>query len=102
MKISDQGFTERLSSPPSQVSSTDYAAQGTTGSSKQQGVGSSDLLQLSSFASRLQNAGSGEDAASSRAARLSQLAQLVNSGGYQIDPSKISSAMVSEAVQASA
>jgi flagellar biosynthesis anti-sigma factor FlgM len=100
MKISDQGFTERLSSPPSRVSPADDAAQGTSASSKQQS-GSSDLLQLSSFASRLQSAGSGDDAASSRASRVSQLTQLVNSGGYQIDPSKISSAMVSEAVQAS-
>ena len=99
MKISDQGFTERLSSPPNRVNSTDNSAGGTSAASKQQ-TGSSDLLQLSSFASRLQSAGSVDASDSSRASRVSQLAQLVNSGGYQIDPAKISSALVSEAVQA--
>jgi flagellar biosynthesis anti-sigma factor FlgM len=102
MKISEQGFTERLGTSTGRVGSTGDAAQGTSASSKQQG-GTSDQLQLSSFASRLQSAGSSGDAgSSSQASRLSQIAQLVNSGGYQIDPSKISSAMVSEAVQSSA
>lgn len=98
MQINDQGFTERLSSPAARVGSTGDATQGTSGSSKQQG-GSADQLQLSSIASRLQSAGTGDASSSSRASRLSQIAQLVNSGSFQIDPSKISSAMVSEAVQ---
>jgi anti-sigma28 factor (negative regulator of flagellin synthesis) len=99
MKISDQGFTERLSSQASRAGSTNDAAQGNSVSSKQQS-GSSDLLQLSSIASRLQNASSG-DAAASRASRVSQLSQIVNSGNFRIDPSKISSALISEAVQPS-
>lgn len=103
MQINDQGFTERLSSgsTASRVASTSDATNGTTGASKQQGS-SSDLLQLSSFAARLQSAGTGDAASSSRSSRLSQIAQLVNSGSFQIDPAKISSALVSEAVQSAA
>jgi anti-sigma28 factor (negative regulator of flagellin synthesis) len=98
MKISDQGFTERISSQASRVNSANDGTQGASSSSQQSG--SPDLLQLSSIASRIQSAGSG-DAAAGRSSRLSQLAQIVNSGAFQIDPSKISSALVSEAVQAS-
>jgi flagellar biosynthesis anti-sigma factor FlgM len=99
MKISDQGFTERISSQSNRVSSAADAGQGTASSSKAQG-GSSDLLQLSSMASRLQNASSA-DAGASRAARVSQLAQVVSSGAFRIDPSKVSGALVSEALQSS-
>jgi flagellar biosynthesis anti-sigma factor FlgM len=98
MQITEQGFTERLSTPSGRIGSTGDVTQGTPGVSKQ-GSGSSDSLQISSFASLLQSAGTGDAASSGRAARLSQIAQLVNSGNYQVDPAKISSAMVSEAVQ---
>ena len=97
MKI-DQGFTERLSSQTSRINSSNDAAQGTGVSSRLKN-GSSDQLQLSSIASRLQSATTTEATASSHASRLSQLAQLVNSGQFQIDPSKISGALISEAVQ---
>ena len=103
MQITDQGFTERLGSPSGRVGSAADATQGTSGSGapKLPG-GSSDQLQLSNFASLLQSAGTGDASGGSRASRLSQIAQLVNSGNFQIDPSKISSAMVSEAVQSAA
>ncbi len=100
MKINEQGFTERLSGPAGRVDPAADATQGTArSSSKQQGSGSSDSLQISNFASLLQSASSGVASSSSRASRLSQIAQLVSSGNYQIDPAKISSALVSEAMQ---
>ena len=95
MKISDQGFTERISSQPSR---TEYASGSGSGSSS--GVGrqssSSDNLQISDLASRLQSTSS--DVAD-RAARLGQISQAVNSGTFQFNPSQMSSAIVSEAVQ---
>ena len=100
MKITDQGFTERISSGANRIQSANDASQGSSALSKQTN-GSSDLLQLSSIASRLQTSDSG-DAAANRASRISQLAGIVKSGAFQIDPAKISSALVSEALQPAA
>jgi anti-sigma28 factor (negative regulator of flagellin synthesis) len=60
--------------------------------------GSSDRVQLSSLASRLQSTGS-DDAA--RSARMSQIAKAVNSNAFRIDPMQISKAIVSEAIHSS-
>lgn len=98
MKITDQGFTERLSSQANRIDSATDAGQGGSASSTQQ-TGSSDLLHLSSIASRLQ-AGCADEPAASRGPRVSQLAAAVNSGSFRIDTSQISSALVSEAVHA--
>jgi anti-sigma28 factor (negative regulator of flagellin synthesis) len=99
MKISEQGFTERIPSQTTgRTSSIGDTAQGL--SSKIAGrQTSSDTLQLSTLASRLQNASSAD---SGRAARLSQISKAVNSNTFQIDPAQISKAMVSEAVQSRA
>jgi anti-sigma28 factor (negative regulator of flagellin synthesis) len=96
MKINDQGFTERL--PGSQtsrshsVSNSGYGSSSSSVSSKT----NSDNLQLSSLASRLQDT-SAMDA--SRAARVSEIAKAVSSNTLRIDTARISSAIVSEAVQ---
>lgn len=97
MIISEQGFTERLSSQASRINSTSGAGQGNAVTSREQGD-SSDLLQLSSIASRLQSTNS-EESAASRASRVSQLAQVVGAGTYRIDSATISSALISESVQ---
>jgi anti-sigma28 factor (negative regulator of flagellin synthesis) len=98
MKISEQGFTERIPSQTSRTGSVGDAAQGSF--SKVSGrQASSDSLQLSNLASRLQNTSSTD---ASRAGRLSQIAQAVNSNTFKIDPAQISKAMVSEAVQSKA
>jgi anti-sigma28 factor (negative regulator of flagellin synthesis) len=95
MKINDQGFTERL---PAQTGRTNTVSDSAYGSySAQAGKQtSSDSLQLSNLASRLQNTSSAD---ASRAARLNQIASAVNSNAFRIDPAQISSAIVSEAVQ---
>lgn len=98
MKISEQGFTERIPSQNTRTNSVSDAANGS--SSKVAGrQAASDTLQLSSLATRLQSASSSD---SGRSARLSQIAKAVQSNTFQIDPTQISKAMVSEAVQSTA
>jgi anti-sigma28 factor (negative regulator of flagellin synthesis) len=99
MKITDQGFTERLSSQANRLNSASDAEQGAAASSTQPS-GCSDLLQLSSIASRLQTA-EADESAGGRASRVSQLARVVNSGSFRINASQISSALISESVQVS-
>lgn len=98
MKISEQGFTERIPSQTNRASSAGDAAQSSFSrvSGRQ---ASSDGVQLSNLASRLQNTSSVD---SGRAARLSQIAKAVQSNTFSIDPTRISRAMVSEAVQSKA
>ncbi|MDQ2840770.1 MAG: flagellar biosynthesis anti-sigma factor FlgM [Acidobacteriota bacterium] len=98
MKISEQGFTERLPSQANRATSVGDSAQSPF--SKISGrQTSSDNLQLSNLASRLQNASSTD---AGRAGRLSQIAKAVKSNTFTIDPAQISRAMVSEAVQSNA
>ena len=95
MKISEQGFTERIPSQPNRTTSVGDSAK--VSSSKVAGhQASSDTLQLSNLASRLQSASSSD---AGRAARVSQIAKAVQSKTFQIDSAQISKAMVSEAVQ---
>jgi anti-sigma28 factor (negative regulator of flagellin synthesis) len=95
MKISEQGFTERIPSQANRATSVGDSAN--VLSSRVPGrQTSSDTLQLSSLASRLQSASSPD---AGRAARLSQIAKAVQSKSFQIDPAQISKAMISEAVQ---
>ena len=95
MKITDQGFTERL---PAQTGRTSGVSDSTSGtySSRAGRQSSSDNLQLSSLASILQNASS-TDAA--RSARVGQIASAISNNSFRINPSQISSALVSEAIQ---
>jgi anti-sigma28 factor (negative regulator of flagellin synthesis) len=95
MKITDQGFTGRLSGQPTNtgaVSGTQSQAAGAYGRPS-----SSDSLQLSNLASLLQSASAGD---SDRTARVGQIAKAVGSNTFQIDPAQISGAMVSEALHA--
>jgi hypothetical protein len=96
MKISEQGFSERI---PTQASRTTAADSGSgTSSIGPSRAGASDNLQLSSLASMLQNASMD----TGRSARLNQIAKAVSSNTFQIDPMQISKAVVSEAVQSGA
>lgn len=98
MKINEQGFTERIASQANRTASVGDAAQNV--SSKISGrQASSDSLQLSTLASRLQNASSLD---ASRTGRLTQIAKAVGSNTFQIDPAQISRAMISEAVHSKA
>jgi anti-sigma28 factor (negative regulator of flagellin synthesis) len=94
MKISEQGFTERISSQPSRANSVATSGYGSSSSSGKQS--SSDNLQLSNLAAILQNASATD---TNRAARLGQISQAVQSGAFQFNPGQISNAIVSEAVQ---
>ena len=97
MKVSDQGFTERISSQTTQTSSTSKSSS--SSATQRSSQSSPDNLQLSNIASRLQGASSFD---AGRAQRLSQISNAVSSSTYQIDPSKISGALISEALQSSA
>ena len=98
MKISDQGFTERLPAQVDRAASTS-APSGGSSSGISARTGSSDGLQLSSLASRLQSASSSD---AQRSSRITQITSAVQSNTFKIDPAQISKAMVSEAVQSSA
>jgi flagellar biosynthesis anti-sigma factor FlgM len=96
MKINDNGFTERVATPSvpgSKVESTSLGQPQKNSSAAEAG----DNLQLSGFAARL-NSGLSADAAS-RAARVSQLAKAVSNGTFQIDSSRVASALTSEALR---
>ena len=95
MKITDQGFTGRLSGNNGGASAVQN--NGSTPGNTSTRQSSSDNLQLSSLASLLQNA-SASDAG--RSARVSQIASAVQNNSFRIDPAQISSAMVSEALHA--
>ena len=100
MKISEQGFTERIPSKAqanrtTSVNDTEKASSSQASGSR----ASSDTLQLSNLASRVQGPSSGD---AGRAARLSQIAKAVQSNTFSIDLAQISKALVSEAVQTKA
>jgi anti-sigma28 factor (negative regulator of flagellin synthesis) len=95
MKISEQGLTGPM---PSQANRT-TSVRDTAEASSSQAAGnrtSSDALQLSNLASRVQSTSSGD---AGHAARLGQIANAVQSDTYPIDPARIGKAMVSEAVR---
>ena len=93
MKISDQGFTERL---PAQANTTAVENTAASPSARQSNTQpSSDTLQLSNLATQLQQASAGD---STRSARVSAIAAAVKTNSFQIDPARISSGIVSEAI----
>jgi len=95
MKISDQGFTERIPSQTSRTSGVNGVAG--QGSSSIAGVqGSPDKLQLSNLAAILAQSQSLD---ADRSGRLSQLTAAVKSNTFQFNPAQISSAIISEAAQ---
>ena len=99
MKITDNGFSERIATTGARTQQTSDAARGSSaGSSSRIGGGASDTLQLSSIASKLSTGYS--DA--SRASRLNAIAQAVKSNSFQVDSMQISKAMVAEAVSGAA
>jgi anti-sigma28 factor (negative regulator of flagellin synthesis) len=98
MKISDQGFTERLTSPTARSGNATEVAR--SGSAAKTGNSSSpDSVQLSTVASQLQNTSATDSA---RSTRVSQIAQAVRNNTFQVNPAQISGALVSEAIQPSA
>lgn len=97
MKISDQGFTERVTTQTGRTSSV-QGGNSTAQASAAGGSGTSDTLQLSNLASQLQKV-SGTDV--TRTARLNQIAAAVQNGTFQFNASRVSSAIVSESIQAS-
>jgi anti-sigma28 factor (negative regulator of flagellin synthesis) len=100
MKISEQGFTERIPSQAQANRTTSVSDTAKAPSSQVSGSRtSSDTLELSNLAARVQSPSSGD---AGRAARLSQIAKAVQSNTYPIDPGRISKAMVSEAVRTKA
>ena len=100
MKISEQGLTGRIPSQAQANRTTSVSDTAKASSSQVSGSRtSSDTLQLSNLASRVQGPSSGD---AGRAARLSQIAKAVQSNTYPIDPARISKAMVSEAVRTKA
>ena len=99
MKITDNGFSERIATPGARTQQTAETGRGSSSNGLSRAAGgSSDTLQLSNIASQLSSGYS--DA--SRASRLSSIAQAVKSNSFQVDPMQISKAMVAEAVSGSA
>jgi anti-sigma28 factor (negative regulator of flagellin synthesis) len=96
MKVNDHGFTERVATAATPVPATGSAANSRS-SADAPTAATGDDLQLSEFAARL-NSGVAADA-SSRADRVSQVANAVNAGVFLIDSAAVSKAIVSEAVQ---
>lgn len=102
MRISDNGFTERVATPttpPAPPPETSKVAG--TGSSKsdQTTTGTGDNLQLSGFASRL-NSGLAADT-SNRALIVSKVAAAVSAGTFQIDSAAVSRSIIREALKSS-
>lgn len=95
MKINEQSFTERLSTPAGRTGGVG-GGSGDGSSSTGSGLSSSDNLQLSKLASLLQNSQSFE---AQRSARVSEIASAVKSNTFQFNAAQISSAMISEAAQ---
>ena len=95
MKISEQGFTERI---PSQTSRTSGVSGDSSYGSSSVGnrQSSPDNLQLSNLAALLQKS---QSLVSNRSARVSEIASAVQSKTFQLNPAQISSALVSEAAQ---
>ena len=95
MKISDQGFTERISSQTSRTSGVNgVSGQGSSSITGAQGT--PDKLQLSNLAAILAQSGSLD---ADRSGRVSQLAAAVKSNTFQFNPAQVSSAIISEAAQ---
>ena len=70
--------------------------KGKIGSAPRTGSSTSDSVELSGFTDRLSR--TMQDAAVSRAQRVTELTAAVRSGTYQVDPKAISHAMVSQAI----
>jgi flagellar biosynthesis anti-sigma factor FlgM len=100
MKIGDNGFSERITTPNSRTQSANEASRGSSSSTSSSRSASSDSLQLSSFAAKLQQSTPTVD--SNRASRIASITKAVQSNSFQVDPMQISRAMISEAVGSSA
>ena len=94
MKISDNGFSERITTPNARTQSAGQTNSGTS-SAAYGSSDSADQWQLSNLASRLQTT---EASDATRAARLSQIAQAVQSNSFHVDSTQVSKAIVSEAI----
>lgn len=94
MNVSGSGFSERIATPNTGTQSAGQVSRGTSSQTASRS-GSSDTLQLSSFAAKLQSSSSVD---TSRASRVAAIAKAVQSNSFQVDPMQISRAMVSEAV----
>jgi anti-sigma28 factor (negative regulator of flagellin synthesis) len=99
MKISDNGFSERITTPNSRTQSANEVSRGSSSSTSSSRSASSDSLQLSSFAAKLQSTPTVD---SSRASRIASITKAVQSNSFQVDPLQISRAMISEAVSSTA
>jgi flagellar biosynthesis anti-sigma factor FlgM len=96
MKVNDHGFTEQVATPATPAPAIGSAANSRP-SAEAPAAATGDDLQLSGFAARLRS-GAATDA-SFRADRVSQVANDVNNGTFQIDNASVSSSIVSEALQ---
>ena len=94
MKINDQGFSERLPGAAKTASVDQTAVTGSNGRTNAQP--STDTVQLSKLAAKLQKVSAGD---STRAARVSAIAAAVRNNTFEINPARISSAIVSEGIQ---
>lgn len=94
MKISDNGFSERITTPAPRAPFSELPGKSSGGATGTSNTGS-DTLHLSSFASRLQSSSASD---SGRSSRVASIAKAVQSNTFTVDPAQISRAMVSEAV----
>lgn len=94
---SGAGFSERIATTSTRTQSTTEIGRTGSGnySKRTDSSFSSDTLQLSNVAARIQSSTSSD---TGRTTRLAAIAQAVQSNSYQVDPMRISKAMVSEAV----
>jgi anti-sigma28 factor (negative regulator of flagellin synthesis) len=100
MRINDNGFTERVATPAAPAApppETGKVAGSNTTTGSQATAGTSDNLQLSGFAARL-NSGQAADT-SNRADNVSRIADAVNAGTFRIDTTAVSRSIIVEGLQ---
>jgi hypothetical protein len=97
MRVNDHGFTEQVATPATPAPAIAGGVADSRISAGAPAIATGDDLQLSGFASRLRGGVSAD--AASRADRVSQVANAVDTGTFQIDNASVSTSIVSEALR---
>jgi hypothetical protein len=100
MRINDNGFTERVTTPVAPAPSppeTGKVADSLNSTGNQTTAGPGDNLQLSGFAARL-NSGLAADN-SNRAYNVSLVADALSAGTFRIDSAAVSRSIITEGLQ---
>ena len=97
MRVNENGFTEKVATPSTPPAATGKVVNKPSTETAPVATGAGDNLQLSGFAARL-NSGLEADT-STRAANVSNIANSINAGKFQIDTAAVSRSLVAEGLQ---